>query len=126
MTRLPHGAKACRNDECPDNCFKSHSCNGYTTAREKHKTIVKTAKHWKCKDPVARFCSLYNKYENCWMWKGQTTGFYSTPYYNLHGVTVRAAKVAWELYGDKIPKGKKLKRTCENSLCVNPKHHEII
>jgi hypothetical protein len=125
MNRLPHGAKACRNNSCPDNDFKTHSCKGYTTAREKHKTIVATAKNWKCNDELARFHSLINKMNGCWLWAGQTTGKYSHPYYNRNGVSASAARTAYEMYGDKIPQGKRLMRTCDNPLCIMPSHHEV-
>ena len=125
MNRLPHGAKACKKDKCPDHCFKTNSCRAYTRARETHKTLVKTAKHWRCRDDTGRFCSLINRMNGCWLWAGQTTGKYNHPYYNRNGVAVSAARTAYELYRGKIPQGMKLVRICDNPLCIKPEHHEV-
>ena len=65
-------------------------------------------------------------YGTCWLWRGRKThtgyGYIRHKQKNL-----LAHRVAWELEEMRpVPKGKMVKRTCENILCVRPLHLEVI
>src|SRR3989337_1119363 len=61
----------------------------------------------------------------CWLWcgawKDQKHGkIYGT--ITIHCHSVRAHRVAWELYVGPVPKGLKVLHKCDVQPCVNPSH----
>lgn len=73
---------------------------------------------------LARFWSKVKKTETCWLWRGERTSRASS-YGAFRKWPLRmvvAHRVAWELTHGPIPKGKWIKQSCHNRLCVNPAH----
>lgn len=58
--------------------------------------------------------------DDCWLWTaGTVTGYGS---FGFQGRMRIASRVAWEITNSEIPAGMKVLHTCDNPLCVNPKH----
>lgn len=66
------------------------------------------------------FAKVYKDGSNCWHWIGATAGDYG----RFNGVS--AHEVSWWLAGNaSVPKGQVLMHSCDNGLCVNPKHLSV-
>lgn len=59
--------------------------------------------------------------DDCWIWTG---GTFADGYgaINVDGVPKRAPRVSYELSTGPIPKGLRIRHSCDNPLCVNPAH----
>jgi hypothetical protein len=75
-------------------------------------------------DTETKFWKYVDKKANteCWLWKGATTyGRYGK--LGVDGVSISTHRYAWELSRKcKVPEGKMILHTCDNSLCCNPSH----
>lgn len=63
----------------------------------------------------------------CLQWLGPVTrvGERRYPFFTWQGHNTTAARWAWHLTVEPLKAGQQLLRTCDNELCVEPKHHEI-
>ncbi len=74
----------------------------------------------------ARFWSKVNRQseDECWEWVGagaKTKHGYGR--INVGGKMRQVTHVAWELiHGEPVPVGKVIRQSCDNHLCVHPKH----
>lgn len=68
-----------------------------------------------------RFMAHVAQGDGCWLWKASTM---NTGYGQFgHKGTMRAAhRVSYELHVGPIPSGLSVLHSCDNKLCVNPKH----
>lgn len=71
----------------------------------------------------------------CWIWKGQTSGKpgegrnrrgHGYPRMALDGQTVAVHRVVYTHYFGYIPGKKTIDHTCNNRLCLNPEHLEMV
>ena len=61
----------------------------------------------------------------CWEWKaGKNSDGYGC--FWLNRKTLRAPRLAYELFKQPIPEGKVIDHICRNRGCVNPVHMEIV
>lgn len=73
-----------------------------------------------------RFWSKVNRKgeDDCWEWVGagaRTKHGYGR--INVNGKMCQVTHVAWELtYGEPVPAGLVVRQTCDNHVCVNPRH----
>lgn len=76
---------------------------------------------------------------SCWEWGGQVipNRRYPQHKYGFHTWAIRtergwktvgkaAHRIAWEAIHGPIPEGRELDHLCENKLCVNPEHLELV
>lgn len=56
----------------------------------------------------------------CKIWMGSVWGGYGV--FKVKGKTLKAHRVAYELYVGDIPKGLEVCHTCDNPLCINYNH----
>ena len=75
-------------------------------------------------DLSQRFWAMVEQTPGCWNWRGVTTSGYGR--IKVHGHTVVAHRVAWELLRGPIPEGLTLDHLCRNRGCVNPDHLEPV
>ncbi|WP_456705604.1 HNH endonuclease [Bradyrhizobium sp. USDA 4452] len=59
--------------------------------------------------------------DGCWVWTGATAGIGYGQIQMWPGVK-RAHRVSYEHFVGPIPKGRLLRHTCDNKLCINPDH----
>lgn len=79
--------------------------------------------------------TLTDPVTGCWLWQGPTSGEnkgkrsergHGYPRMNLDGQTVAVHKVVFTHYMGFIPSKKTLDHTCNNRLCVNISHLELV
>lgn len=68
-----------------------------------------------------RFLSKVFKSAQCWIWAGATNGE-GYGFLKIEGHTVKASRLAYELFKEPIPAGKIVRHTCDVPACVNPDH----
>jgi hypothetical protein len=65
----------------------------------------------------------------CWVWQGSHSGAGrggSYPRMSLDGSTVAVHRVMWTQVHGYIPPKKQIDHRCENRLCVNPAHLQMV
>lgn len=65
-----------------------------------------------------------NKNNDCWTWKGTVTKKFLKFYFKYKSYS--AKKFSYELKFNEIPKGFYPVNNCNNNLCVNPDHLELV
>lgn len=75
----------------------------------------------------ARFWSFVHKKteDECWLWCGCIRKDSRYGIFHVLGSPLDSHKCAYILSKGDVPKGMLVHHTCENKLCVNPKHLEI-
>lgn len=78
-------------------------------------------------DDLNRFlCFVVDKQNECWLWKGASTGHSSDGkgygYFKLNGKAQRAHRVSFEHFNRPLLPGEDCCHKCNTPLCVNPKH----
>ena len=76
---------------------------------------------------IARFEDRFmpEPVSGCWLWMGAPCGRKKNQQYGLfriHGIQLRAHRVAWMLYRGPIPDGLEVLHHCDVQACVNPAH----
>jgi len=70
---------------------------------------------------MKRFFEKVDKTGNCWEWTScKLPDGYGM--FWIHGRTLRAHRVSWELHKGTIPNGLMVLHKCDNPSCVNPSH----
>lgn len=73
-----------------------------------------------------RFMSKIDKKGSHWLWKGHISKVTDQPQFWVNGKVHPAARVSWLITNGKAPPlGHVLKRTCNQSSCVNPEHLKL-
>lgn len=69
----------------------------------------------------ADFWRHVRKTDKCWIWTGGKSGRRYGKF-NLRGAHLKAHRFAYEYLKGPIPEGLHVLHSCDNGLCVNPKH----
>ena len=69
---------------------------------------------------IARFWSLVEKTETCWLWRGPQIPQGYGEFCNQKAIL--AHRFSWQLAHGPIPVGLYILHTCDVPLCVNPDH----
>jgi len=73
---------------------------------------------------ITRFWKKVEITNSCWIWKGTTGAGYGQ--YTYKAKRYGSHRFAYELLEGKIPEGWEIHHLCENKLCVNPAHLQIV
>lgn len=74
------------------------------------------------KETIKRFFAQVRKTPHCWWWIGPPGNGYGA--FTVRGKTFHVHRYSWRLAHKKrpIPSNRWVLHSCDNSLCVNPKH----
>lgn len=75
-----------------------------------------------------RIKSKITKKNGCWIWKGAVfkSGYGQLRIGGRNGRLMRAHRVSYECFREKISDGLEIDHLCRNTLCVNPDHLQAV
>lgn len=80
---------------------------------------------YKRKDPFERFMQKVNKTARCWEWTA-AKGRGGYPIFSVGRKAVRAHRWSYEQFKGAIPPEMTVDHMCNNILCVNPFHLQLL
>jgi len=101
-------------------------CNSHWTQQKREGRLYRI---FKDEPKEEKFWRLVNKLDgenNCWLWIGPRGGNKKYGSFCYGGSHQIAHRMSYELHYGKIPDGMQLDHLCRNTMCVNPKHLEIV
>jgi HNH endonuclease len=100
----------------------SHLCSNRACCNPAH---IELGYDGKGIPPEERFASYTTELpDGCWEWSGGVTS--DGPILKAGGRTRLALRWAWEYEHGSVQRGKVVRRTCGNPLCVNPDHGKLM